>query len=953
MVATGYGHADGCRGLHICTRPPDALGSDQTMSTLILVAGAPVRDAGPMTSRPTGTVTFLFTDVEGSTRLWENHPGEMRDALARHDEIVRSAIENHGGYVFSTAGDAFAAAFDGASDAVTAAINAQRGLETEPWPEATRVRVRMGLHTGEAQERDGDYFGPTLNRAARIMSAGHGGQILLGSSTSAATLSVDLADLGEHRLKDLSDPERLSQVRIEGLQMDFASLRTVDSVPGNLPIQSSSFIGRDAEVQELTAVVENNRLVTLTGVGGVGKTRLAVQVAAELASDFLDGVWLVELAPVSDPAAVPAAVAAALGVSTQSDRPLTESIAAALSGRDLLIVLDNCEHVLDATAALVEVLLTRAESVKVMGTSREGLQVDAEQLWAVPGLETTAGAESAAVELFVERAQAVNPDFRLGDDVEAVAEICHRIDGIALGIELAAARMVSMTPGDVRDRLGDRFRLLSGSRRGLDRHQTLRRTVEWSYDLLDEQEQDLLNRCSVFADGFDAQAATAVCVDGVDEFMVLDLLDALVRKSLVTTERVSGHVRYGLLETIRQFAQDQLAEADALDQARQRHAHFFVQQVMAYFEVWDGPNQRQALDWVDIELANLRVAFRWAADSDDVAAATTLASHAAMLGWMLQNYEPVTWAEEIIERATSADVAHLPRLYTAASLCMFTGRPEAALAYAMAATTLAQQDGHEAFGADYTRNLEGLANAFNGQIERWIEICTDLTLQPELAHAGLSALAWALPIAGRHEDARAIADQALASAHANGGTFWVSWALAAYGRSLAAKDPMRALEASRDATNYARDKKLPFMEALIARETAALEAVHGQREEGLAMYDATLDSLHRAGAITHLMITLANMVVFFDRFGYSEIAATLLGISSHHQATANMALELSDAEEHLRSDLGQSHFDRCVTTGTAMDAGQGVRYARRQIGELRKSYHGQPAQTVPEARARN
>ena len=895
-----------------------------------------------MEGRPTGTMTFLFTDVEGSTRLWENHPVEMRGALARHDEILRSAIERNGGYVFSTAGDAFAAAFDRASDAVATAVDTQRAFEAELWPEATPVRVRMGLHTGEAQERDGDYFGPTLNRAARIMSAGHGGQILLASSTASAVPGVDVVDQGEHRLKDLSEAERLYQVQAEGLQAEFASLRTVDGRPGNLPTQSSSFVGRDAEVNELVEVVRGHRLVTLTGVGGVGKTRLAVQVAALLASEFVDGVWLVELAPVGDPSAVPAAVAAALGVSTQSDMAVVDTIVTALSGRDLLVVLDNCEHVLDAAAELVEKVLARAEGVSLIATSREGLRVEAEQLWAVPPLEVQSGAGSAAVELFVERARAVSPEFALDDDVGAVTEICQRLDGIALAIELAAARMVSMTPADVRDRLGDRFRILSGSRRGLDRHQTLRQAVEWSYDLLSDDERALLNRCSAFADGFDADAAAHVAGDDLDEYMVLDLLDALVRKSLVIAERGGGHARYGLLETIRQFAEDQLAATDVFDQVRNRHAQYFADQVSAYFEVWDGPEQRDALDWFDVELANLRLAFRWATDTDDLATATTLAAHAAMLGWPLQRYEPVGWAEEILETATVAEVPQLPRLYTAAGLCMFTGHAEAALGYVTTARAMAAEERYEPFGAEWALTFEGLAYAFNGEVDRWVEIGTDLAAQPGLAHAGLCALTWALPIAGRHPEAQAIADDTLSAARTHGGPFWVAWALAGYGRTFATTDPVRALEASRDATNYAQEHRVPFFEALIAREAAALEAVHGQLEQGLAMYDTTLDALQRAGAVTHLMITLANMVVFFARFDHPEIAATLLGVTGHQRATANMAIDLDGTEDRLRFALGPADYDRCVAAGSAMDAGEGVRYARHQIHELGTNNSGRP-----------
>jgi predicted ATPase/class 3 adenylate cyclase len=508
-------------------------------------------------ARPTGTVTFLFTDIEGSTRRWEAEPDALRIALAAHDGVLRSAIETRGGWLFKHTGDGVCAAFASARAAVDAAIDAQRALA---------LPVRMGIATGEAELRGDDYFGPALNRAARIRDAGHGGQILVAASTASLVTGVDLLDLGERRLRDLSGAQRLFQVRADGLRTEFPPLKTLDGVPGNLRVQATSFVGREAEVAELMAAVQAHRLVTLTGVGGVGKTRLALQVAAELVPEFSDGVWLVELAPVGDPSAVPDAVATALGLVPQPGMAVTERVAEGLAGRRLLVVFDNCEHVLDAVADLVEAVLARSNTVKALATSREGLRLPAEHLWPVPSLGLREGVDSTAVTLFVERARAVVPGFELNGNGDAVMEICRRLDGIPLAIELAAARMVSMSPADVRDRLGDRFRLLAGGRRGLERHQTLRHAVQWSYDLLDDAERTLLNRCSVFAGGFDLAAAVAVGGAGeLDDYAVLDLLDALVRKSLLTADRGERHTRYGMLETIRQFAEDQLAAAGTSD----------------------------------------------------------------------------------------------------------------------------------------------------------------------------------------------------------------------------------------------------------------------------------------------------------------------------------------------------------------------------------------------------
>ncbi len=458
---------------------------------------------GDTTALPSGTVTFLFTDIEGSTRRWEADPEGMRASLAAHDVVLRAAVEAHDGLVFKHTGDGVCAAFGLAQAAVDAAIEAQRRLA---------LPVRMGLTSGEAEAQGGDYFGPTLNRAARVMAAGHGGQILAAASTIRLVEEVDLIDLGPRRLRDLSEPLQLFQVRAEGLGEEFPPLKTVDAVPGNLPVQATSFIGRDAQVEELATLVGDHRLVTLVGVGGVGKTRLALQVAAEVAPAFFDGVWLVELAPLGDPASLPDLVATSLAVTPQAGLSVAESVARTLVGRNLLIVLDNCEHVLDAAAELVETILAGTSTVSVVATSREALRVGGEHTWPVPSLDVRPGVASEAVSLFAERARAVNPGFRLDEPnvVGTVMEICRRLDGIALAIELAAARMVSMSAEEVRSRLDDRFRLLSGGRRGLARHQTLRQAVQWSYDLLDEDERRILGCCSVFADGFDLAAVAAV-----------------------------------------------------------------------------------------------------------------------------------------------------------------------------------------------------------------------------------------------------------------------------------------------------------------------------------------------------------------------------------------------------------------------------------------------------------
>ena len=464
---------------------------------------------------------------------------------------------------------------------------------------------------------------------------------------------------------------------------NFRSLRGVDSNPGNLRPAITSLIGRDAEVSNLQAALRSHRLVTLTGVGGVGKTRLALEVATQLADEFVDGVWVFELAAVADPAAVPDAVAAVLGITQQPGKSVSESVASALEGRSRLLVFDNCEHVVDSVADLVAAILAASATVKVLATSREGIGVADEQLWRVPSLDV-----GAAVELFVERAQSMVSD-TLADEATAVEDVCRRLDGIPLAIELAASRMASMTAAEVRDRLDDRFRLLVGSRRGLERHQTLRHAVAWSYDLLDDAEKTVLERCSVFAGGFDLQSACAVAgSDDVDDYAILDLLDALVRKSLLVADRSSGRTRFSMLETIRQFAEEQLVASGEATEVRTAHARYFAGRETDIMALWDSPRQREAYDWFTAELANLRTAFRWAADHGDLDVAATIATYAAFLGVLVENYEPIAWAEELIEPARAVDHPRLAFLYVMASLCYMAGRIEEAVGYSDAGQTV-------------------------------------------------------------------------------------------------------------------------------------------------------------------------------------------------------------------------------------------------------------------------
>ena len=563
---------------------------------------------------PSGTVTFLFTDIEGSTKLWEDAADAMRDSLARHDSLLRRAIEAHEGHVFSTGGDGLAAAFSRAVDAVEAAVEAQQRLATERWPAGAPIKVRMALHTGEAEERDGDYFGPTLNRAARLMALGHGGQVLCTRVTAdLLDGAMQMIDLGEHRLRDLLAPQRVFQVG----QGSFPPLQSVDSVPSNLPTMHTELIGRSGEIAQLASALKTDRLLTLTGVGGVGKTRLALAIAAAIAPEFADGCWLAELAPVADGDDVERAVCAALGAPAVATTP-GAGLRSYLESRCLVLVLDNCEHVLDACAALVEHVLSAATDVHIITTSREPLGLDGEVVRRVRSLDVPeatsdfdAVQEAGAVRLFVDRAVAASEAFTLTSaNVADVLEICRKLDGIPLAIELAAARVGSMSVHDITRRLDERFRLLAGGRRAQERHRTLQAAVSWSYDLLTPVERSVFQQLAVFPASFSLAAVEHIVVG--DDFDGLDAVDAtvhLAERSLVQYDPATG--RYRLLETLRQFGADRLSEAGGSDAVRDRYAAYYGALVREYAPGMFDHRYREAHDVLSPELDNVRATVDW------------------------------------------------------------------------------------------------------------------------------------------------------------------------------------------------------------------------------------------------------------------------------------------------------------------------------------------------------
>ncbi|MGO9030412.1 ATP-binding protein [Mycobacterium sp.] len=875
---------------------------------------------------PSGVVTFLFTDVEGSTRRWEADADGMRIALAAHDEVLRGAIEAYDGFLFSHTGDGFVAAFASPMSAVNAAIDAQRELQ---------LPVRMGLATGEAELRDGDYFGTVLNRAARVMAAGHGGQILLAESTAGLVSGVDLVDLGLRRLRDLPTPVQVFQVQAAGLRTEFPSLRALDVGPGNLRPAPTSFIGRESEVAEVEAVLRAHRVVTLTGVGGVGKTRLAVEVAARLADEFPDGVWFFELAAVSDPAAVPDAVAAVLGITQQPGKSVSESVAAALEGRARLLVFDNCEHVLGDAADLIEAIMAHSATVKMLATSREGLGVADEHLWPVPSLGVDTGIDSSALALFVERAQAVSPRFSVANTGEgdAVLEICRRLDGIPLAIELAASRMASMTVNEVRDRLDQRFRLLIGSRRGLARHQTLRHAVQWSYDHLDDAEKPLLERCSVFAGGFDLESACAV-MGSDDDFATVDLLDALVRKSLLVADRSGGRTRFSMLETIRQFAEEMLTGRGDADKVRNAHARYFAEHESDVFALWDSPQQREAYSWITVEMANLRTAFRWAADHDDLDSASAIAHYAALVGFWGEQHEPIRWVEELIEPAHAVQHRRLAQLYAMATLCFTAGRIDEAVGYAGAGQEAVTSGRFDEVRKDIEAGIGSPYQAI-GQPERWVEWCRIVIARRSATNVHAQALlAIALKMAGADDEARAASEELLAAADTTDNPNLAAWALFAYGTAHRGIAPAAAYEAFRRGLTIAQDSGSRMTETSIAGMLSLLATTHGEAVDALDYVILPIRYYYDSGSFFLLPQALGVLIPLFDRLGHHEAAATISGFAATSY-TRLIVSEMDVAITHLRNVLGDETYESLAHKGETMTTAAMVTYAYDQIDQAR------------------
>jgi predicted ATPase/class 3 adenylate cyclase len=861
---------------------------------------------------PIGDVTFVFTDIEGSTALWDRDPDAMTAALAEHDRRIRKILDEHRGYVFTTAGDSFAVAFEAAADAVAAALEIQLAL-VEPVA-GLSLAVRIGVHSGAASSRDGDYFGTTVNRAARISGCAHGRQLVMSQTTvdllgGWLPLDAELLDLGIHRLRGLSDSERIHQLCHPALDRDFPRLRTAEGPGDSLPTQLTSFVGREREVDEVMNLLRAHRLVTLTGSGGAGKTRLALRVAEELLGDFPDGLRVAELGAISDAEVLVEEIAQRFAVARVPGVALIRSITESLGSKRILLLLDNCEQIVSAAAPLCHDLLTSCPELHVLATSRERLGVAGESLFRVPSLSLpVAGAtveESLrhdAVRLFVERAQLVSSDFELTDDnLAPVVDICRRLDGIPLAIELAAARTRSMSPVQIVDRLGERFRLLTASdRTAVSRQRTLLGAIEWSHDLLDDDERRLFHRLGVFAADFSLASAEAVCAgDGVDEFDVADLVEALVDKSMVSTEPGrDGTTRYVLLETLREFARNQLGRVGEADRLAQRHADHFVvlaEQLQAQQRLGDVGG---ALLGLDQDEAEFRSALQYALDGDHMVRAGRLVGGLGYLWYAAGLHrEGLQWCDDLFARRPELpDDVRAGALHSYGSLLAVMGRTPEGVEVLTEQVAIRRQLGDPLRLAAALNNLGNLLNdigEYDAAEEPLAEAIESYRAAGQSASLTWSSLGWGRMHRGQFEDAECDYREALAEARRADHPYSIATAMVGRGQCLVVSG---AHEAGRTQLVEARER---FEELTVTPGIVDADIFLGVAERGLG---------NRRGAATHFLLALTEVGIHW--YADADHWTIQLAASVIDDAPTSAVLAGAARAAYDRSDVGQSVFIR-------------------------------------------
>jgi predicted ATPase/class 3 adenylate cyclase/Flp pilus assembly protein TadD len=909
-------------------------------------------------SPPTGTLTFVFTDIEGSTKLWEHDAPAMQVALARHDELLRRAIEEHGGYVFKTVGDAFCAAFLTAPDALEAALDAQRLLLKERWGESDPLRVRMALHMGAAEERDGDYFGPPVNKVARLLSAGHGGQVLLSLPTQELVrdqlpAGTSLMDLGERRLKDLFRPERIFQLTAPSLPSEFPPLRTLESHPNNLPLQPTPLVGRERETREVADRVctEEVRLLTLTGPGGTGKTRLALQAAADLLEEFSDGAFFVTLATITDPELVPSAIAGPLGVKESAEQHFIETLKNYLQGKELLLLLDNFEQVLKG-ASFVGELVATCPKLKVLATSRIPLRLYGEQEYPVPPLALPdprvlpplkALTQYEAVRLFVERARAVKADFEVtNENAPAVAEICARLDGLPLAIELAAARVRLLSPEAMLTRLNTRLKLLKGGPRDLPtRQQTLRGTIDWSYELLEEEEKTLFGRLSVFSGGRTLEAIEEIC-DPEGAFDALEGVESLLEKSLLRREEgAGGESRFVMLETVHEYAREKLQEGEEAEAIKEAHAEYFLRLTEEAEPELKGPDQLEWLERLEAEHDNLRAALSWSLGGADAELGLRLAG-ALWYFWSFRGYfsEGRGWLEEAIAGNVKAPpMARARALRGLASLAVDQGDYERAGTSAEEALALYRGLGDDKGVADCLGEL-GWASIYRGDYERAAAL-----FEEGLAAARESDDAWSIAfalnalsvLAGNRNDferAEALWEEALALGRKVGDRTRVRAVLTNMGYAAMVRGDFKRAEVHlEEGLAIARELNEPYANAGSLLNLGIVATRRGDHGRAKTLLEESL-ALHRElGSNRDVAECLEVMAEVAGGLGEDLRAGRLWGAAGAlRQATDNPWL-LYEGRLHepylsaARSQMEESEWSEAWQEGWAMTLDEAVSYA--------------------------
>ena len=909
-------------------------------------------------------MTLLFTDIEGGVRLWEADRDAMAAASARHDRIVREQIEASGGHVFKTVGEAHRAVFADPVAALSSAVAIQRAAGAEPWASSLPIRVCMALHSGACAERDGDYVGPVVNRAARLLDIGHGGQVLVTAATYALLAGrlpggIGLRDLGEQRLKDLGRAERVFQVTGSGLAEGFGVLRSLDdpALRHNLPSQATSFVGRTVELAELRALVSGgSRLVTIAGPGGIGKSRLALQVAADALDGTGDGVWLAELAPVAEPELVTRTAAAALRVGEAPGRPMLDTLIDAIGDRDLLLILDNAEQVLGAVAELADAVIRSCPRVCLLVTSREPLGISGEHVFRVPGLavppaDLAAPGRLAAfesVQLFAEHAALHRRGFIVDDaSAVAVAAICVRLDGIPLALELAAARLGSLSVSEISARLDQRFRLLTtGNRTALPRHQTLRALIDWSYDLLSSEEQIVFSRLSVFAGGWTLDAAEAVVRGGdVAEWRVLDLLAALVGKSLVQAEVIHGTTRYRLLETIRHYAAERLTQRVGSDlrDARVAHRDHYLSLVETAAARLRGPDELRGLDTIEAEFDNIRAALAFCvSDPDSAESGLRLAAGLKWFCYMRgHSGEIIEALSSLLDRPDARQPTRdRARALTANCHLLNNFRLSPAIpSMAEEAITIGRGLADDFLVGDalsalcwYTF-LTGDPPGAMAMIDEAIALARSAG-NPHLITAALGLRAAFKGEAGNLDAASADRQEVLALARAGGDNYVLVITLVNLGADQVAAGEVRAgIAYGQEALRLAEAHGYQHVVAAVTANLGFAYLVDGDDAGARRLLISVLETARATGEKTFVHVAVLGLALAVGTDGDPAVAATLHGAADYQYERAGQAFDSIElalrASDHarLRDALGEAAFDAAYTHGRTLSQAEAIALA--------------------------